>query len=673
MRDMSRSDSEKPLIEKLEQDNMVEKVIESDGQENEAPVLKLKTKRLDEYKGQTNLAAKPSQGLYILSEFGNTQKSVPIKMLIDSGAGVSLLDRKSYERIPTVIRPVVRESKQQITLADGSIQSCDGVITLNLKIGDQVRSVEFLLGHYSDEAILGMTDLQRMGLAIDFRTMLVTQGDLWIPVSDSNSNLVGRKVIVRRSVVIPKRTQLVYPARIEGMDDELVTSDEESETVMLEAAQSFCEEYGILPGKTLHQNIQCDIPVLLYNPSDENVVIHSGDVIGELKGVDCVYENEKCTRDSELSPGVKVMSCSPATDGDGELPMHMHDLYFRGKERLDEKDREKLHKFCCDCADVFSKGDFDIGNTGLVKHKIDTGDAKPIKQAPRRLSPEERAAADKLVDELLERKLISPSNSPWASNIVMAKKSDGSYRLCCDLRGVNSVTKKDGYPIPRIDETLESLGQAKVYASLDLASGYWQVQMSPESKDKTEFCTRKGLFQWERMPFGLTNAVATFQRLMQNILVDMQFTNCLVYIDDIFLYAKDNDTMFTHLYELCSRLRKANLKLKPKKCHLFQKSVKFLGHIISEEGVSTDPKKLEAVVDWKVPKDKKAVKSYLGFVGYYRRFIPNYSTIAKPLTQLTGKNEVFQWSSQCQGAFEKLKECLLSAPILVLPTRTICA
>ena len=283
------------------------------------------------------------------------------------------------------------------------------------------------------------------------------------------------------------------------------------------------------------------------------------------------------------------------------------------------------------------------------------------------MGPEAKIASDELVQNLLEKGLIKESKSPWASPVVMVKKRDGSFRMCIDFRGLNGVSKQDAYPLHRIDETLESLGNAKWFCTADLSSGYWQIKMSPESKEKTAFCTRKGLFEWNVMPFGLSSAVATFQRLMETMLGDMRYTSCLVYIDDLFLYGSDFDSTLDRLKELCERLRNAKLKLKPKKCTFFQKSVLFLGHKVGENGIETDPEKVEAVSNWKVPENKKEVKSFLGTVGYYRRFIHNYSTVAKPMTSLTSNSTEFIWTLKCQAAFESLKNSLLTAPILGYP------
>ena len=250
----------------------------------------------------------------------------------------------------------------------------------------------------------------------------------------------------------------------------------------------------------------------------------------------------------------------------------------------------------------------------------------------------------------------------------MVYKKDKTYRLCRDFRLTNAVSKSDGFPQPRIDEMIESLGNAKFYSVGDLASGYWQIPLNSDSIEKSAICSRKGLFEWTVLPFGLSSACATFQSLMQTMLGDMLFTSALCYIDDLIIYGPDFDTSLERLQQVCDKLRNAKLKLKPQKCKFFQKSVKFLGHIIhSEQGIHTDPEKISTIQNWQVPKTKKAVKSYLGICGYYRRFIDKFSEIAKPLSSLTGKDVAFKWDESCQKSFETLKEKLISAPILGFP------
>ena len=227
---------------------------------------------------------------------------------------------------------------------------------------------------------------------------------------------------------------------------------------------------------------------------------------------------------------------------------------------------------------------------------------------------------------MLAEGIIEPSYSPWASPVVLVRKKDGSVRYCIDYRRLNAVTRKDSYPLPRIDDSLDSLGSAKYFSTLDLASGYWQVGLSPDAREKSAFCTTSGLYQFRVMPFGLANAPATFQRLMERVLTGLHWEVCLVYLYDVIVFSKTWKGHLQRLDIVFQRMRAANLRLKPSKCHLLQKQVGYLGHIVSE-GVSTDPEKTRAVDDWPVPQGVSDVRSFLGLCGYYRRFVPDFATI----------------------------------------------
>ena len=218
-----------------------------------------------------------------------------------------------------------------------------------------------------------------------------------------------------------------------------------------------------------------------------------------------------------------------------------------------------------------------------------------------------------------------------------------------------------------MEDCIDSLGGAKWYCTLDLQAGYWQVDVDPADREKTAFCTRTGLFEFNVLPFGLSNAPATFERLMETVLQVLQWSECLVYLDDIVIFGSTFDETLDRLVHVLDRLATAGLKLKPRKCALFHKQVAFLGHVISLEGVSTQTEKVEAVKSWPIPKSKKEVRSFLGLVGYYRRFIKGFANIARPLTKLTGLHEKFKWTDDCQAAFEQLKSSLMTAPILGYP------
>lgn len=272
---------------------------------------------------------------------------------------------------------------------------------------------------------------------------------------------------------------------------------------------------------------------------------------------------------------------------------------------------------------------------------------------------------------MLQYGVVQSSTSPWAAPIVLVKKKDGTTRFCVDYRKLNNVTRKDAYPLPHIDETLDALSGAKVFSTLDLASGYWQVEMDAADCEKTAFATRHGLFEFQVMPFGLCNAPGTFQRLMEFVLAGLQWQTCLVYLDDVIVYGQEFDEHLERLREVFNRFRQAGLKLKPSKCFLLRPRVPYLGHVISAEGVNTDPAKIEAVKQWPVPSKVTDVRSFLGLASYYWRFIQDFAEIAAPLHRLTAKSmEKFKWTPECDEVFRVLKEKLVSAPVLAFPCFT---
>jgi len=321
-------------------------------------------------------------------------------------------------------------------------------------------------------------------------------------------------------------------------------------------------------------------------------------------------------------------------------------------------------------ADVFSTGELDLRETSLAAHRIDTGDSMPMRQTLKRQPFHLLDKIDENVQNMLKAGVIEPSCSPWTSNIVVVTKKDGSLRFCVDYRKLNSVTRRDAHPLPRIDSCLDALSGARYYSAFDLRSGYHQVQMDMRDADKTTFIVRTGTYRFRRVPFGLCNAGSTFQRVMDLALNGLNFYMCLVYLDDIIVYSATVEEHLSRIRKLFDRLRIANLKLKPSKCSLLRAEVHFLGHVVSGEGVATDPSKIDLVRDWPQPRDVHEVCSFLGLASYYRRFVPTFAEVAAPLHALTGKNKKFEWTTQCEEAFSKLKQALITSPILAMPNDT---
>jgi hypothetical protein len=291
----------------------------------------------------------------------------------------------------------------------------------------------------------------------------------------------------------------------------------------------------------------------------------------------------------------------------------------------------------------------------------------PISRWPYKMTPKELAELKVQLNELLDKGYIRPSSSSWGCPAPFMKKKDQFLRLCVDYRPLNSFTVKNKYPLPRIDILFDQHAGAKVFSKVDLCSGYHQIKIRLEDVPKTAFSTRYGLYEYLVMSFGLTNAYAHFMYLMNSVFMPELDKFVVVFIDDILIYSKSEEEHAQHLRVILQRLRDHQLYAKFSKCAFWLKEVLFLGHVISTEGIAVDPSKVQEVLDWKSPKSVMQICSFLGLAGYYRGFIPNFSKIAKPMTQLLEKEAKFKWSPQCEEAFLTLKKLLTTAPVLAQP------
>jgi len=307
----------------------------------------------------------------------------------------------------------------------------------------------------------------------------------------------------------------------------------------------------------------------------------------------------------------------------------------------------------------------DLGTCNFSCHTIKTLTDEPIFLQPYRKSLAERKVIQDEVDKMLKGKLIRPSRSPWSSPVVLVPKKDGTKRFCIDYRKLNSVTKLDPYPVPRIDDLLDRLQGSKYFSTLDLKSGYWQIPLDEESIQKTAFTTPDGHYEFLRLPFGLKNAPAEFSRIMYSALGDLP--GVLVYLDDITIHSKSMEQHLEHLENVLKRLREANLKLNPSKCEFAKTRVHVLGHWVSFNKVEMHPNKISAVQNMKEPTNVKELQQFLGLTGYYRRFVQDYARVAAPLVKLLKAETKWNFEQECQEAFNNLKNRLVSYPTLRMP------
>lgn len=342
---------------------------------------------------------------------------------------------------------------------------------------------------------------------------------------------------------------------------------------------------------------------------------------------------------------------------------------------LNQEEQGALYDLCATFSDIFHLPKDQLTCTDAIQHEIPTTSSEPIHTKSYRFPEVHKEEVQTQINKMLDEGIVKPSMSPWSSPIwVVPKKIDASgqrkWRVVIDYRKLNDITIGDSYPIPNISEILDQLGKSKYFSTLDLASGFHQIKMSEQDAPKTAFSVPQGHFEFTRMPFGLKNAPSTFQRLMNSALSGLQGIQCYVYLDDIVIYSYDLDSHIKSLSNVFDRLRHFNLKLQPDKCEFLRKEVSYLGHTITDQGVKPNPDKIKAVQEFPQPKCPRDIKSFMGLVSYYRRFIPNLSKIAKPLTNLLKKDVPFNWQNEHQLAFEQLKNCLTTAPILSYPDFT---
>ncbi|KAL0198417.1 hypothetical protein M9458_006957, partial [Cirrhinus mrigala] len=463
-----------------------------------------------------------------------------------------------------------------------------------------------------------------------------------------------------------------YQCRVPGGTMKIITATCSEQcsggTVLFEPLESGLPA-GLLVSPALVPVSRGTVYIPVVNVGMIDVVLYPNTLLGTLHGVYVV----------SLPPGVTEVMDAVATVGSQGCvvgPSLQDQIESVDLSALGMEEQGEVRTLLRHYQSVFSAHDNDLGCTNLISHDIPLTDDVPVRQRYRRLPPSEYDVVKTHINQLLEAQIIRESCSPYASPIVLVKKKDGSLRMCVDYRQLNSKTRKDAFPLPRIEETLDALTGARWFSTLDLASGYNQVPVTEGDKAKTAFCTPFGLFEWNRMPFGLCNAPSTFQRLMERLFGDQRHQSLLLYLDDIVVFSSSVTQHLERLEVVLGRLKREGLKAKLEKCAFFKQQVKYLGHVVSSQGVATDPSKVEVVAKWGRPVNVTELRSFLGFASYYRRFVEGFAKLAAPLHKLVaefvgsrhkksaGPSFASAWTEHCQNSFDTLKEKLTTSPIL---------
>ena len=573
----------------------------------------------------------------------------PMEAVVDSAAMVTLIrnDFLQSHFNPVELVPVCVLSGIGTNPVHGRL-----VHNVLITVGSQTFLHTVCAAPIKDVCLLGLDFMIATGTILNLSQNTLTVNNEVVPirVKKHHGMQVSNVSIVRRTVVQPRSV-----GYIKGKLDTPIEG-----TYMVS---------GVHNKKALVSNIYGDnISVILkvVNDSDTFVTFKKGKSIGHAESADLVLpSNDHC------SVAQASGQAHEETEQDlraQDMPEHLKQMYKDNISDLSANEKEKFKQVLIDYQDVFSRDDFDLGclSSG-VEHKIQTHDEIPITEKFRRTPLQFQKQEQEYIEKLLKQGVIEPSVSEWSAAPVLVRKKTGELRYCIDYRAINSKTYKDNYSLPLVEDCLDSLYGKRLFCILDLCSGYYQIPLEKDSRKKTSFNTRFGSFQWTRLPMGLCTAGATFQRAMTLVLRGLEWEEVIVYLDDVIVLGTDFSDTLSALCKVLDRFRLHNLKLKPRKCHFFKEEVEFLGKLVSGNGTSIAPDKLEAVKRWPVPQNAKELMSFLGFMNYHRNHMPGFAKVSCDLYSLAHAKD-YIWTRQHQACFEKLKTLAISAPMLAHPS-----
>ena len=554
---------------------------------------------------------------------------------------------------------------------------------------------EVVIAEIHDEVLLGMDILK--GANKKPADIILSQNKIILNGKEIRCQnclpINSRKVRAADNYVLQGHTEQIIDAFIERCESDDNLNDS---SFLIEPSESFKQNFALVMASSLADiNFAPTVKVRIMNPFPTEASIRANTVIGSAEQLLCepvpILKNEEQTATDDNSSvrrlqfmqtdkssicGINVMHDhkQPAKEAEKtispqKIPEYLQSVCDEASKGRKRSEKQQIASLLSEYQDIFSRDENDLGLTSLAEHTIDTGDSRPIKQPFRRVPLAFADEEKKAIDKLVKQGVIRPSSSPWASPLCLVRKKDGSVRPCVDYRQLNKVTKPDAFPVPKADECIDAVSGAKIFSTIDLTSGYFQVPVKREDIPKTAFTSKHGLYEFTSTPFGMINSGATFQRVMELALKGLQWHICIIYIDDCIIFSTTFEEHLERLKLVFQRFREANLKLKPKKCELLKKEVTFLGFRVSGEGgVRPDPNNVSKVLQWPVPANVTEVKQFLGLCSYYRKHVKNFSMIAKPLFDLTKKDSKLVWTDDSQISFNQLKAALTSNEIMALPS-----
>ncbi|UYV76933.1 K02A2.6-like [Cordylochernes scorpioides] len=535
---------------------------------------------------------------------------MPIEGLIDTGAMVSCIDEELVKKLELKIIP---DKNLKLKSADNQKLNAIGKSRVKFKINKKEYEIEMIILKKCNPVIILGDDF-----LIQNKALINCQNNtFWVEspnIFDQNeSNL--RYAHIAEDKIIPEYCLCL----VKGYSKTSITGRE----ILIENIPSLTTKYNLITTRSLLNNTKKYLTIWILNGTNKPVKLFRNTKIGILSEVDRLYQtgNQRVASiraDFDINPG------------------------------LCPEERSQVLTLLSGYGEMFTAPDEYKGRTHLVKHHIRTTSDIPIRKNPYRVSLKERNIISDQINSMLKNGIISHSSSPWASPIILVKKKNGTFRFCVDYRNLNSVTVKDQYPLPRIDDCFDSLHGARYFTSLDLCSGYWQVEVEEQDREKTAFITPDGLYQFNVLPFGLCNGPATFERLMDTVLRTHKWKICLCYLDDVIIFSEELHSHLNRLKTILECLKTAGLTLNASKCRFAYTELLILGDVVSNEGIAPDPEKIISIKKFPTPRTVK----------------DRFSKVALPLQILTRKNHSFAWGKEQELSFNSLKNKLISPEVL---------
>ena len=580
-----------------------------------------------------------------------TVNGLTVNAIVDSAAEVTIISDRIYAKLhsaPCKVRDIRLDTAGRELSMTGFIAD-----PFELQIGPNTLTAPIYVAPIEQDMLLGMDLLLQGNAVINIgQNKLVFNGHP-IQACLEHSNLqpkVSRVSVGKRTVIPPHSAMKVNCVMDRALPDYVVEPNISTK---------------MFGPRVVHKGDER--PVMCFvNTSDRYLLFKKGKEVGQAYPVASFVETEDISQPNPTVQGVTKTQSQPSSGN--IIPEHLKDMMEASSEHLSPVQQKQLGDLLSTYEDVFAKSEFDLGTFTGVEHSIDTGTAKPVRQRMRRTPVHFADEEEAHLQKMIKAGVIQESTSEWASCPVLIRKRDGSIRWCIDYRGLNRATVKDVYPLPLIDDCLDALSGNVWFSKLDANSAYWQVNIKPEDRKKTAFHTKYGLYEHVKLGFGLCNAPATFSRVMNLILRGLNWQTVLAFLDDILVLGKTFEEHLENLESALSRFRSFGMKLKPKKCIMFQKKVEFLGRIVDGQELSMSASDVSVVSNWPVPTCSKDVERFMGLVNYHRTFIPEFSLVAEPLYRVVGKHN-YKWTEEQQEAFDNLKVLLTSQPILALPRK----